>query len=173
MRTGIRVSDFTALPLGESDLASLHRLCVRSSEFYNLVAGELASETAAAEILGPLEDPYAKGTKHVFGLVQAGEVFAVADLLQGYPTSGDWCIGLLLVDPAHRSKGIGGQLARAIIEWIADNAGVTVRLVVQQQNHRALAFWKRLGFQVEHETETVVGQRSSVAWVLAMRVPVA
>jgi ribosomal protein S18 acetylase RimI-like enzyme len=171
MGTEIGVGDFTALPLGDSDLGSLHRLCVRSSEFYGLIGDEQAAETAAAEILGPLDEPYANGTRHVFGLLEAGEVFAVADLLQGHPTSNDWVIGLLLVDPAHRRKGIGRQLACAIIEWIAGNGGTVVRLVVQQQNLGALRFWKRLGFEVEYETETAVGQRSSAAWVLAMCLP--
>lgn len=173
MKTEIGVGDFTALALGESDLASLHRLCVRSSEFYDLIGDELASQTAAAEILGPLDQPYAKGTKHVFGLLEAGEVFAVADLLQGYPTSSEWFIGLLLVDPAHRRRGIGRQFARATIDWIADNGGAVVRLVVQQQNLGAVAFWKGLGFQVEYETQTLVGQRSSDARVLVMCLPVA
>ena len=173
MGSEIRVGDFTALPLGDADLGSLHRLCMRSSEFYDLIGDELASETAAAEILGPLDEPYAKGTKHVFGLLEAGEVFAVVDLLQGHPTFSEWVIGLLLIDPAHRRKGIGRQLAGAIIEWITDSGGTVVRLVVQQQNPGALAFWKRLGFEVEYETEPAVGQRSSVTWVLRMPLPVA
>lgn len=173
MTTEMRVGDFTAQALGDCDLPSLQRLCARSSEFYSLIGDGLALESAAAEILGPLDEPYAKGTKHVFGLLESGQVFAVADLLQGYPTSSDWVIGLLLVGPARRRKGIGGELARVIIDWIAENGGTVVRLVVQKQNLGALAFWKRVGFQVEHETETVVGKRSSVAWVLVMHSPVA
>jgi ribosomal protein S18 acetylase RimI-like enzyme len=173
MEDEIRVGDLSALPLRDANFASLHRLCLRSSEFYDLIGDALTAESAAAEILGPLEEPYARGIKHVFGLLEAGEVFAVADLLEGHPTPGEWVIGLLLVDPAHRRKGFGRQLAGSILGWIAGNGGTVVRLIVHQQNPGALAFWRRLGFEVEYETQTVVGRRSSVAWVLSVRLPVA
>jgi ribosomal protein S18 acetylase RimI-like enzyme len=167
------VGELKALPLQEADLPALSRLCLRCSAFFELIEGAPASEMTAAEILRPLADEYARGTKHVFGIHADGEVIAVAELLQGHPTATDWYIGLLLVDPTHRRIGIGRRFASAILNWIVDNGGAAVRLVVQQQNSAAATFWMRQGFEVENEIFTRTGHRKSLSWVFVRSSPAA
>jgi len=153
--------------LGEADLVRLSRLCLGSSAFYELVEGEPASDATAAEILGPLTSEYALGTKHVWGVEDGDELVAVAELLQGHPSARGWYIGLLLVDPAHRGRGLGTRFCAAILDWITCQDGATVRLVVQQQNAGARSFWERQGFAVERELLKRSGRLHGLVWILA------
>lgn len=163
------VADTEAVRLNEADLPELRRLCVSCTAFYELIEGQPAAEATAAEILGPLDSEYAHGVKHVWGLRKGGKLIAVAELLQGHPEVPDWYIGLLLIDPEHRRKGIGAQFCAGIMDWIGRLDGSTVRLVVQQQNAGARMFWERHGFEIEREVLKVSGLRESLVWVLVRR----
>jgi len=155
--------------LSEADLPRLSRLCRSCSAFYELIEGQPASEATAAEILGPLDPKYAPGTKHVWGVEKGDKLIAVADLLQGYPSARDWCIGLLLVDPEHRQQGVGTRLCGAILHWMALHGASLVRLVVQQQNARARTFWERQGFTLEREDVIKSGRLESSVWILSRK----
>jgi len=126
--------DETVVRLAADDLAKLSRLCLACTGFYEMVEGHPASDATAAEILGPLAPEYAACVKHVFAVMKDGALIAVIELLQGHPSARDWCIGLLLVNPQHRRRGLGARLCTAILDWIAEHDGAMVRLVVQQQN---------------------------------------
>lgn len=150
------------VPLTAADLARLSRLCVACTDFFELVEGTPGGEATAAEILGPLPTEYARGTKHVFGLARADELVGVVDLLEGYPSPREWYIGLLLLLPDDRGKGLGAQVCAEILRWIGVRGGTAVRLIVQHQNPRARVFWERMGFSLEREAVT----KSGPVWVM-------
>ena len=55
--------------------------------------------------------------------------------------------------PAHRRQGVGRLLVDEIISW-GRRCGVrTMLLMVTSNNHRAIAFYKRLGFTLTGRTE--------------------
>jgi predicted GNAT family N-acyltransferase len=151
------------------DLLELSRLCLRCTAFFELIEGRSATDATAAEILGPLDSAYSHGVRHVWGVKQDGELIAVADLLQGHPDVRDWYIGLLLIDPDNRRKGLGARFCSGILNWINRLNGASVRLIVQQQNARARRFWERQGFELERETLSRSGVMESRVWVLARR----
>jgi len=78
------VDDRPLARLGPADLGRLAELCVRCSDFFELIGGEPATEATAAEILGPLAEKVARGTKHVCGQQEGGRLMAVTELLQDY-----------------------------------------------------------------------------------------
>jgi GNAT superfamily N-acetyltransferase len=159
--------DATIVRLAEADFGRLSRLCLSCSGFYELVEGRPASDATAAEILGPLAPQYAACAKHVFAVEKGGDLIAVTELLQGHPSARDWYIGLLLVDPEHRGRGLGARLCAAILDWIGGHDGVMVRLVVQQQNREAREFWERRGFHMEREVMKQSGRLENLVWILA------
>ena len=150
--------------LGNADRELLSRLCIRCSGFFELIEGRPANDATADEILGPLSSEYARRTKHVWGVEENGELIAVAELLQGHPSIHDWYIGLLLIAPEHRGKRLGRRFCAAILDWIAGQNGVMVRLVVQHQNPRARAFWEREGFAIENEVLQQSGRLHGAAF---------
>ena len=159
------VGDIDVVRLHDSDLPQLTRLCSACTAFFELVEGQPASEATAAEILGDWGPEVARGTKHVFGFMKRNELIGVAELLQGYPSPGEWFIGLLLLHPSYRGAGLGTELCNALMTWIGGEGGTAVRLLVQHQNHKARAFWERQQFSVERETTAHVGHLESPASV--------
>ena len=149
-----------------TDLPRLSRLCMACTDFFELIEGQPGGEATAAEIIGPLSSEYACGTKHVFGFESDDELIGVAEYLEGYPSAREWFIGLLLLHPEHRRKGLGARLSTDLLDWIKVQGGVAVRLLVQHQNHLARVFWERQGFSVERELVLRVGRLSSPVWIL-------
>ena len=159
--------DATTVRLAAGDLGRLSRLCLSCSGFYELVEGRPASDATAAETLGPLAPQYGACAKHVFAVAKGGDLIAVTELLQGHPSAREWYIGLLLVDPEHRRRGLGARLCAATIDWIGGHDGVIVRLVVQQQNPEAREFWERQSFHMEREMVKQSGRLENLVWILA------
>ncbi|HTA21027.1 MAG TPA: GNAT family N-acetyltransferase [Polyangia bacterium] len=157
------------LRLTNADLPRLLQLCRSCSDFYALIEGQPPSDETAAELLGPLEDKYARGTRHVWGVEKDGALIAVAELLEGYPSSHDWYIGLLLIAPEHRRQGLGTQLCAGLVRWMGERSASVVRLVVHQQNAGARAFWDRQGFIVEREDLKRSGRLEGPVSILARR----
>jgi ribosomal protein S18 acetylase RimI-like enzyme len=153
--------------LAAADQARLLQLCQSCAAFYELIEGQPPGDETAAEILGPLESKYARGIKHVWGVEKEGALIAVAELLEGYPSAHDWYIGLLLVAPEHRRRGVGAQLCAAIVRWMGRRGASVVRLVVHQQNAGARTFWERQGFAFERETFKRSGRLEGPVWILA------
>ena len=52
-------------PISAADFPRLLQLCQSCTDFYELVEGHPPSDETAAEIVGPLDAKYARGTKHV------------------------------------------------------------------------------------------------------------
>lgn len=148
---GLRDAEIDVVRLDETDLPRLSHFCRDCTAFFELVAGHPGGEATAAEMLGPLAPEYARGTPHVFGFERNGELIGVAELLQGYPSEREWCIGLLLLHPEQRRGGLGTRLCTNLLEWIRAEGGTAVRLVVQHQNPRARVFWERQGFAFERD----------------------
>jgi len=141
------------VPLGDPDLPRVTELCLACTAFYELIEGEPATEATAAEILGPLEARYAHGTKHVWGVeAPQGNLVALAELLEGHPTAQEWYIGLLLVTPEQRRRGLGSDFCQVILQSLAARRARAVRLVVHRQNAVARTFWEQQGFAPERET---------------------
>lgn len=160
------IADVEVVRLDATDLSRLPRLCAACTDFFELVEGLPGGEATAAEILGPLPPELAVGTRHVFGLAKAGELVGVVDLLQGYPSPQEWYIGLLLLLPEYRRRGLGARFCTEILSWIRLRGGVAVRLIVQHQNPLARVFWEQMGFSVEREVVTQAGSLASPVWVL-------
>jgi ribosomal protein S18 acetylase RimI-like enzyme len=165
MDANLPMDNGQAVLLGELDLSRLTELCLDCTAFYELVEGQPATDATAAEILGPLEPKYARGIKHVWGVEARGKLTAVAELLQGYPSTHEWYIGLLLVAPEQRRKGLGTEFCIMMLTWMAARGAKTVRLVVHQQNAVARRFWERQGFAIERELVKQSGRLEGPVWI--------
>jgi ribosomal protein S18 acetylase RimI-like enzyme len=163
----MRLDPLRVARLGEVDRARLSDFCAASTDF-ELIHGEPGGDATAAELLGPLDPPYANKPRHVWGLEEDGQLIGVVELLEGHPRPEDWYIGLLLLHPAHRRRGLGTKACDATMSWIRSHGGKLVRLVVQKQNAGARAFWERQGFSVEREVVKPFGRLESAARVLSI-----
>lgn len=54
------------------------------------------------------------------------------------------------VEPAHRKKKLGDDLARNLEEWFRKKKVDFIELEVLQENHVAKRFWEKLGFEQDY-----------------------
>ena len=153
-------------PLGDLDHARVKAFCLLCSDYYELTQRRVADEGTAKELLGPLEASLSHGRKHVFGHVEDGDLIAITELLEGHPGPRDWYLGLLLLRPDRRGNRLGTALGRSLLHWIASQGAGEIRLVVQDENQRALTFWKHLGFGVEKSMTRNTRGHDGLVWIL-------
>ncbi len=134
--------------LGLEDAPALQALFEKCADYMLLVDGHPAGPDSAA---GELQDrPPGKSIedKFLFGIFNAqNELVGELDVLRDYPDEGTWWIGLLLLDPAVRSVGIGEKVLEGFVDYARGNGGTAIMLGVVAENKRATRFWTRMGFE--------------------------
>ena len=150
----------TPRTLGLADLATIDRLHARCSDFWLLVEDAVPT---ADELMHELPPGVAPHDKHVLGVDDdRGELVALVDFSRGFPDADAWYVSLLVVAPEARGSGLGAALYAHAEQFARDRGGTAIRLIVQQQNPRALAFWKRQGFVYEATTTQKIGRPNVV-----------
>jgi GNAT superfamily N-acetyltransferase len=88
--------------------------------------------------------------KVVLGGWEGERLVGVLDLIRGYPDADRVFVGLLLIDPSARGRGLGRELLGAI-EAHRGSASVA-RLSIVDANAGVTGFWEREGFRPTGET---------------------
>ncbi len=132
--------------LSETDVPAIASLYGECADYWNLVAGRAAGVEESASLLTDRPPTLALSNKFVLGLRNGGRLVAIADALRDYPRDGIWWLGLLLVAPESRGRGLGRRLYAAFESWAAAQGARELRLCVQAQNTRAHEFWQEIGF---------------------------
>jgi GNAT superfamily N-acetyltransferase len=165
-------SNYTIRQLNTADLAKLQELCEKCTDYFELAEGNPAGENAAHHILTGLPEGKQNSDKFALGVFfnNTENLIGVIDIVQNFPISGEWILGLLLIDPIYRNRGTGQEVYRALSEWCRKNAAISMRIGVLKDNDHALRFWQRLGFvEVERKNKkfgskmhTVIFMRNKV-----------
>jgi GNAT superfamily N-acetyltransferase len=117
----------------------------RCHEFFQLIDGHRTPPDEAASFFArELAWP-----RTIVGFAPSGadRLIALVELLEGVPTPGDWCIGLLLLDPEHRRAGLGTRIVAAVAGAVSARQGRRLTLVIQDANAIAYRFWTGFGFE--------------------------
>jgi RimJ/RimL family protein N-acetyltransferase len=136
-------------PLTLADAEQLQRLFERCSEFWELI--ELPMPPAVEELMSIAPGKTLEDTFN-FGAVDGGRLIAFLSLARDYPKESEWWLGLMLLDPAARGRGLGPQIHGELLDWIAAQGGTKLWIAVQTQNVAAERFWRRIGY-VEHSRQ--------------------
>lgn len=82
-----------------------------------------------------------------FVALESGEVVGVA---QAMMREGLWCLSLLTIDPNAQSRGAGGALLEATLDYGRDRRGA---VIVSSADPRAMSLYARAGFAVRPTVE--------------------
>lgn len=133
-----------------SGCAALQDLLERCADYMTLEDGAPARPEAAAELLDALPPGRRHEHKHLLGLARAASrrLVAVIDVVQDFPDDSDWFVGLVLIDPDERGRGLGAAIMADLESWLRAQGAACAYLAVLERNPDARRFWSRQGYQL-------------------------
>ena len=160
--------DLTACYLERADASDLQALFEACPDYHLLGTGCSPTPNAADEMYVELPPGKTLGDKVLLGLFDdAGCLHGVIDLIRDYPDAGIWYLGLFLLRPNWRSKGVGARIHEALLGWCVSLGAQTIRLGVVERNQAAGRFWSRLGYEAIATTQAVMGTEANQVIVMA------
>jgi GNAT superfamily N-acetyltransferase len=132
-----------------ADQVELQSLLERCADYSLLVTGSSPKPSAAVSLLADCPLGKTLIDKSVIGIFDEEQVLiGVLDVIRDYPTQDDWWLGLLLLDPSQRKKGLGKRIYQAFEHWVGQQGARRIYLGVVEENQKAYRFWQRMGFEI-------------------------
>lgn len=133
--------------LSGDDELDVQALCERCSDFSELIEGRPPEKDAGHSILFDLPPNKELKDKYVYGVYsENGDLVAVIDMVKDYKVTGEWIIGLMMIDPNERGNGLGRRLHELLKAWVLSEQGSKLRIGVVEENRRAYKFWREMGY---------------------------
>lgn len=146
----------------ERHLGAVATIYERAADYLGLESG--LRPDSAADAFFDDRPPAGSDAPFKFGVSgDDGALVAIGDLAYGYPDPDDAYLGLLLLVPEVRGRGLGETIFREV-KRVAGQHGASRLLVgVIDANARARAFWERQGFALTRTSGPhVFGQRQHI-----------
>jgi len=135
--------------LTNCDLELLQDLLERSADYSKLVTGLPPNPSDAQRLFEDVPKGKLAQDKILIGIYSSPDrLIGVLDAVRNHPSLGNWWLGLLLIDPLYRRKGLGEEIISAFENWIVEFGAKDIYLGVVEENHRALQFWQKIGFEI-------------------------
>lgn len=132
--------------LSHSDLPALLSLCLGNPQYYSFLDEEPTMDALAAEMT-ELPPGCSLDQKSYLGFFDAGgDLFAVLDLIRGYPAERSAFIGFFMVDASRQGAGVGSLLISQLLDRLRGEGVSRVRLAYVEGNEQSRHFWRKCGF---------------------------
>ncbi len=136
------------------DVNELQRALDSAPAFHLLVQGRLPSPSAVEELFSLFPPGKSEVDKFVLGIYDTSGIIGCVDIIRGYPNQHVAYIGLLIISELVQGKTYGAQTLKYIMTLAGDWSCEALRVTVQENNMRALAFWQREGFIELYRSES-------------------
>ncbi len=139
-----------------NDVGNLQKLFEDSKDYTKLIEGRLPQPNDAKDLLEALPSGKELKDKFVLGIYESDKLVGVIDLIKDYPEENIWFIGLFLLSPEYRGRGLGNKIYLKLKDDLMNLEKVkAVRISVAEENTKAINFWRKLGFvDLYSKTET-------------------
>lgn len=141
-----------AARLTAAQLPLLQALCMACADFFELTTGLPPGPAQAQSLYSALPENASRAAKCLCGIRDPqGRLIGALDTISNFPQPGILTLGLLLLLPERRHRGLGGAIVRELVRF---SGAPLVRIGVLTRNAAALAFWRHLGFETVATRET-------------------
>lgn len=121
-------------------------LARRARDYVALEVGRAPDAAYIDDFFNTTPPEVDRSNLHHFGIRKHARLTGMLAIAEGYEQPDDWWIGLLLIDPAFRSKRIGRNVVKDIRKRAHRRGINALKLSVLYANPRGLKFWLREGF---------------------------
>jgi GNAT superfamily N-acetyltransferase len=130
-----------------NDLGAVEAVYRRAADYLTLESG--LTPEAAAQAFFADRPPESTAGPLKFGVRDDdGTLVAIGDLAFGYPEPGDAYLGLLLLVPETRDKGLGRAILGEVKRLAQVHGALRLLIGVLDANRRARGFWEGQGFKL-------------------------
>ncbi|SHJ30840.1 Acetyltransferase (GNAT) domain-containing protein [Clostridium cavendishii DSM 21758] len=119
----------------------VEELCEKCSDYYILHDGIVPSKEEIDEVFTALPPNKNYEDKFVLGIYKFDELVGIVDIIKDYHISGEWMIGLMMIELKERRNGLGRMVHEALIAW-----ATSFRIGVIEDNYNGIKFWSALGY---------------------------
>ncbi|MFF4185152.1 GNAT family N-acetyltransferase [Streptomyces sp. NPDC001691] len=140
---------FTVRPMLPEDEAAVSRVLAACDDYFLAATGSPALPADVQSLYYSLPDGADFDQKHLLVLCDGSEVVGVVDAVADCPEAGSCAVGLFLVIPRARRKGIGMLAARRLLRDATDRGLRRVTATCPRNWAPGLAFLERLDFEVQ------------------------
>ncbi len=149
-----RTQDYKITLINNDNLEEIQNLCNNCSDYYLLDKGIVADSDEAQKMLRAVPDGKSSNDLFILGVFNKyNSLIGVVHIIKDYPKLNVWMLGLLLIDPKERNKGLGRLIHNEIVDFVKNKNGNKIRIGVLEDNKSALKFWNSVGYKLEKETE--------------------
>lgn len=151
--------------LKENNISELQGLLMKCSDYLMFQDGEPVKEDAAKNLLITKPSNVSINDKKVLGVYKSQDhsLVGVMDIVMRYAGPDILNLGLLVIEPASRGKGIGEKAEKLLEDWSRSNNFSRIRLGVLFGNDKGLRFWHKVGFKETGEIKSFLFHKF---WVL-------
>lgn len=150
--------------LSADNLHEIQNFIQLFDDFFELCEGEKGSAAGILSACPPSKN--ISEDKFVLGIYDHNILIGILDIIRDYPEKNIWTIGYLLIHPNYRNQSIGSRLIKDLRHSLQKTR---LRCIVQEQNVKALNFWKENEFTIVKQTEEKLGQIINTTYILESR----
>lgn len=130
-----------------TDVEAVWMLYQRAEAFWTLTDRKAPDRQMAADFFTDGPPGCDPARSHRLGVFQHSELVGVAELSFGFPNPEDAYLGLMLLAPDDRGKGLGSALLAEVIGLAKARGAPRLLLAVLEENIQGRAFWEAKGFR--------------------------
>ena len=141
-------------PLDPGQAPLLQTIYDASADFFRRSTGQPA---VAGQALADLQAAGQDEARHILGIFWEDNIAGIIDLRFGDPGPLDTRLGLILLAPEHRRRGIGSWALRILEAWLARDTPVEqVVAAVPANDHAAQGFFLANGYAFTGQSTRVL-----------------
>lgn len=142
------IPGFRIVPLLPVDEDRIQDFLLECEDYQYMECGRPVQPGDAHAFLFDLPPGKSLDDKFTFAVEHNSRIVAILDLLRGYRVKNSWWIGLLLISPAMRGKGLGRRIVDYLVKNLSTIGVDQIQLGVLEENVMGLEFWQKMGFQL-------------------------